>query len=184
MLAQNETAGSSSDADAHIEIIEASSEQHYRHAAQLIREFVSWCHARYAHRPGFVDSHFPKDDFEQELQNLHNKFAPPNATLLVAYVDGNAAGVVGYTKLNHDMCEMKRFYLAPKYQGLGLGRRLASALMSRAREAGFKHMCLETADLHTEAQRLYRKLGFVRTELFTRPPPEMRPFILAYKRVL
>ena len=80
--------------------------------------------------------------------------------LLLARVDGVEAGCVGLRRLDDGISEMKRLYVRPGSRGLGVGRRLAEAVVSAAREAGYTSIRLDTVPAMGEARRLYRSLGF------------------------
>ncbi|KAI4186065.1 MAG: hypothetical protein L6R41_003722 [Letrouitia leprolyta] len=67
-------------------------------------------------------------------------------------------------------CEMKRLYITPSARGTGLGFSLAMAIISIAREHGYKVMKLDTLSNMTAAKALYTKLGFVETEAYNETP--------------
>ncbi|TXS00620.1 GNAT family N-acetyltransferase, partial [Streptomyces sp. adm13(2018)] len=56
--------------------------------------------------------------------------------------------------------ELKRMYVIPEARGLGLARRILSALESDARTAGRTRMVLETGTAQPEAIALYTSSGY------------------------
>jgi putative acetyltransferase len=99
-------------------------------------------------------------NFEHELEALPGEYAPPGGTVIVAFVDGEAAGCVALRPLEDLVCEMKRLYVKPEQRGKGVGRALGAAVIERAREIGYASMRLDTLASMTEANGLYRSLGF------------------------
>jgi ribosomal protein S18 acetylase RimI-like enzyme len=99
-------------------------------------------------------------DFERELTELPGAYAPPHGNLLLARIDGEAAGCVALRRLDDDACEMKRLYIRPGHRGLGLGRLLVAAIVDDARSRGYRAMRLDTAPSMAAAQALYTELGF------------------------
>ena len=99
--------------------------------------------------------------FDKELAALPGDYAPPEGRLLLAEVDGKAAGCGALHPLDADTCEMKRLYVRPQFRGQRLGRILTERLIGEARSMGYKAMRLDTvADKMREAVELYRRLGF------------------------
>lgn len=106
---------------------------------------------------------FPLDfqDFERELAELPGAYAPPRGALLVARVDGAAAGCVALRPLDDDeTCELKRLYVDPEHRGFGLGGLLAAAVIGEARRLRYRRMRLDTVPGMEVAQALYARLGF------------------------
>jgi ribosomal protein S18 acetylase RimI-like enzyme len=99
--------------------------------------------------------------FDKELAALPGDYAPPEGRLLLAEVDGKAAGCGALHRLDADTCEMKRLYVRPQFRGQRLGRILTERLIGEARSMGYKAMRLDTvADKMREAVKLYGRLGF------------------------
>ena len=109
--------------------------------------------------------------FEDELASLPGKYAPPTGALLLARSAGKALGCVALRQLDADgRCEMKRLYVTPGGRGLGLGRRLAEAVIAEAQHLGYREMCLDTLRSMQRAIALYRSLGFVETGAYYATP--------------
>jgi len=107
-------------------------------------------------------------DFTSELANFPGKYAPPGGALLLARVDGEAAGAVALRQLESEICEMKRLYVRPAYRGTrttdgqSIGRALAYGIIEQARVLGYRRLRLDTiAGKMAAAVRLYRSMGFV-----------------------
>jgi putative acetyltransferase len=104
-------------------------------------------------------------DFHRELQDLPGKYAAPAGRLLLAYCNDDAAldGLAGcgaFRPLSAEICEMKRLYVRPEFRGKGIGCALVLALISAAREIGYRSLRLDTLPEMQDAQKLYEALGF------------------------
>jgi len=103
--------------------------------------------------------------FDQEIETLPSRYAPPRGRLLIAVLDGRPAGCIALRPLDElgpDVCEMKRMYVRPDARRRGLGRLMIERLLAEAQEIGYGVMKLDS-DIDPRfaaAIRLYRALGF------------------------
>jgi len=149
-----------------IEIYRAEGDEAIGHARALFREYAS--------RLG-VDLSF--QDFAREVAELPGEFAPPHGALLLATCDGQLAGCVGIRPFAEGACELKRLYVRHQYRGKGLGKRLATAAVERARECGYRRVRLDTLPWMQEAIAVYRSLGFRPIEPYRPNPVEGAVFM-------
>jgi len=117
----------------------------------------------YANSLGFSIAY---QGFEAEMAGLPGDYAAPAGAMLLARVDGAAAGAVGLRPLADpeqklSLCEMKHLYVRPEFRGLKLGRKLTEAVVAAGRSLDYDAMRLDTIEAMVEARALYTSLGFV-----------------------
>jgi putative acetyltransferase len=110
--------------------------------------------------------------FEAELAGLPGAYASPAGCLLLAWDGPVPIGCVAVRPIEPGICELKRLYVRPGYQGCGLGRALAVAAIERSTAAGHRAMRLDTLGTMVEAQGLYRSLGFEEIVAYNDHPVE------------
>jgi GNAT superfamily N-acetyltransferase len=116
-------------------------------------------------------------DFASELQELPGKYAFPAGRLLLAYhndtgASAHLAGCGALRPLSAEICEMKRLFVRPEFRGHGIGRAITLALISAAREIGYRAMRLDTLPEMREAHKLYEELGFREIAAYCSNPVE------------
>ncbi len=108
-------------------------------------------------------AHFCFGKLQEEVDGLPDSYRSHGGDMLVANVDGNAAGCVTYRGITAVAggCEMKRLWVRPAFRGSGLGEQLVLSAIERATEAGFSAMYLDTfpATMRS-AFEMYLRLGF------------------------
>lgn len=134
-----------------VEILDATSDPDIAAVKALFQEYAAFLN---------VDLCF--QGFDREIETFPDFYA----LLLLARVDGAAAAAIGLKDLGGGVCEMKRLYARPDFQGLGLGRRLCDALIDKARQRGFQKMRLDTLPRLERAISLYRQYGFVEIDKY------------------
>jgi hypothetical protein len=102
---------------------------------------------------------------EQEVARLPYSYLEKQGGCMVARVDGEPAGFVGWREVPAnvaaDVWERKRLWVRPLARGLNLGRTLTQAVVDRAVEARRKAIYLDTAPaVMATAHRLYLSMGF------------------------
>ena len=85
---------------------------------------------------------------------------------LIARLEGRPVGCAGLRALDADTAEIKRMWVAQEARGLGLARRMLTALEDRARDAGMRSVRLDTNRTLTEARSLYEKSGYKEIERY------------------
>lgn len=128
---------------------EASGANDLALARTLFEEYAAWL---------AVDLCF--QGFAQELATLPGAYAPPRGCLLLAGAARDAFGCIALRPLDAATGEVKRLYVQPRARGQGWGRRLAEALIARARAIGYRELKLDTLERMGEARALYARLGF------------------------
>ncbi|WP_246287968.1 GNAT family N-acetyltransferase [Desulfolutivibrio sulfoxidireducens] len=133
-------------------IRDAAGETDLRAARELFREYAA-----------SLDFGLEFQNFEEELAGLPGRYARPGGCLLVAEArigPVRFGGCVALRGLEPGVCEMKRLFVRPWFRGQGLGRRLAEAVIARARLEGYARMRLDTIATMVQANGLYLALGF------------------------
>lgn len=167
-----------------VQILEARSEKEYAEVAQCMSEFLAWMRTRYAERIWIIERYFDQKAWDDELAALSQRYPPPAGAVLLATVDGQPAGCVMFHDLGDRICEMKRLFVKPQFQGLGLGRRLTVALLELARERNYLKMRLDTGPLQPEAVALYQSLRFTDIGWYHDYPEDLKQVMRYMEREL
>lgn len=94
----------------------------------------------------------------------------PRGAFLVARLDGRAIGCGALKLLEPGMASIKRMWVDGSFRGLGLGRRILTALESQARELDVTILRLETNRDLGGADAFYRRNGYREVAPFNEDP--------------
>lgn len=101
-----------------------------------------------------------QQNYEEEIEKLEEKYAPPAGRIYLVYVGADLAGCVGMKKSDETHAELKRLYVRPEFRGHNLGEKLVRTIMADAGQAGYKWLRLDTLPGLKTALKLYRRMGF------------------------
>jgi len=132
------------------QIFQAETAVQIASARALFREYEKWLG---------LDLCF--QGFEDELENLPGKYAPPEGRLYLLNYNEHLSGCIALRKLKNDVCEMKRLYIRQNARGQGLGNTLIKKLIEEARQMGYTKMRLDTyPPKMAKAVKLYQSHDF------------------------
>lgn len=106
-----------------------------------------------------VHPHNPRETVEQDIEMIA-KFLPPNGRLKLAVLDNSVCGIGCLKSISDEIGEIKRMYVDPSFRRVGAGRGLLQALLTAAKEAGYKKVRLDSPKFMEAAHSLYRRFGF------------------------
>ena len=149
-----------------LHVLSAGDAEPLGHVRQFFRNYAGWLG---------VDLSFQK--FDEEMASLPGAYAPPHGRLYYAENDGRPAGCVGVRPFSEGVCEMKRLYVEPGQRGFGIGRDLAVAAITSAKELGYRKILLDTLPAMRIAVKLYRELGFQDAPAYYETPIEGTMFL-------
>ncbi len=113
-------------------------------------------------------------------------YRPPNGICYILKSESDVVGMGTIRKLNEGVGEIKRMYVRPQFRGKGIGKALLQELLNNAEEFKFSTIRLDSGAFMKDAQRLYRKFGFVEIEEYPQSeiPSDLRHlWIFMEKRI-
>jgi putative acetyltransferase len=131
------------------DFIIANTDQEYSIAALLFKEYAHWLN---------IDLQF--QHFEEELNSLKTMYAPPDGGLILCKIENEFMACVAIRKINNETAELKRMFVRPAFQGLGIGKILLQKAIELAKEANYSCIRLDTLNHMAPAINLYKRFGF------------------------
>ncbi len=89
----------------------------------------------------------------------------PGGEIVVAELDGVIVGTGALIKRSDEIFELAKMAVSTVYQGKGIGAKIVEVLVASARARGLAKLYLVSSTKLPQAVPLYRKLGFVDTDL-------------------
>jgi GNAT superfamily N-acetyltransferase len=143
-------------------VIRARSATEIQSVRDLVWKFFDALKARYPDMGDEVDEYILQQNVAGGLENVADYFLPPKGESFLVFHQDIPLGVVMLKPHGEGDGETNRMYVRGSARGLGLGRKLAEALLIEARQLGYGTVWLDALYRHVEALPLYEKLGFER----------------------
>jgi len=132
-----------------VNYIIAQTKEEYAMAAVLFKEYADW-----------LDIDLGFQHFNEELLQLIEMYGAPHGGIILCKKENKFIACVAVRKFEKDIAELKRMFVQPAYQGLGIGKKLLENAIDLAIKCGYKFIRLDTLNYMTAAINLYKKYGF------------------------
>ena len=131
------------------ENIHVHTDAEYEAAISLFRQYAAWLN---------IDLSF--QHFEEELVSLKEMYGPPVGGIILCKKGSAYAGCIAIRKIDAETAELKRMYVRPEFQQLGIGNALLQDALALAKKYHYKKIRLDTLSNMTPAINLYKRNGF------------------------
>ena len=104
---------------------------------------------------------------DKALDIMTETYNKERATYFVIDNNGKIIGGAGIAQLDNftgNVCELQKMYFLPEARGVGLGFKMMTACLEKAKSYGFEKCYLETMPYMDDARKLYKKVGFKKLE--------------------
>jgi len=113
----------------------------------------------------WLNKYLEVEEYDEKFLCNPNRFILKNGGhIFFARVNGEIVGTAALLNSGNRTYELVKMAVTDKWQGHGVGKKLALAVIDRARELGASRVILATSPKLERAGRLYRRLGFVETK--------------------
>ena len=100
------------------------------------------------------------EETDKDLSDLDNFYFDNKGWFAVIDHGNEIIGSYGIFRVSEKVCELRKMYLLPEYQGMGLGRLMMEDAIHQAKTLDYAEIILETNKLLDKAIHLYKKYGF------------------------
>jgi len=104
---------------------------------------------------------------DKATDQLYETYQKEKAIYFVLEYQNKVVGGAGIAQLDNfdgNVCELQKMYFLPEARGKGLGLKMISICLEKAKEFGFESCYLETLPYMKDAVKLYKKNGFKNLE--------------------
>ena len=108
-----------------------------------------------------IKTRYPSWNPDEGPQADSPDLVPPFGIWLVVDCNGRPAGCGGLVRVDADLAEVRRVFVAPCARGHGIARNLLHELEQHARQLGYQRLRLNTGDRQPEALALFRSVGYI-----------------------
>jgi putative acetyltransferase len=101
---------------------------------------------------------------DEALNDMHETYNKNTSAYYIIEHNKKVIGGAGIAQLDNcegRICEFQKMYFLPEARGLGLGSKLISICLAKAKEQGYEQCYLETMPYMDSAKALYAKNGFI-----------------------
>ncbi len=122
----------------------------------------------------------PEELAKSSLKHLDEMLPPEGRLVLARGEDGRLLGCGTLRRIRPDAVEMKRMFVRPEAQGLGLGKRLFEMRIEEARNMGCRAIYADTAKGNRPMLSIYERFGFNYIPRYSENgnPPEFEPHLV------
>jgi GNAT superfamily N-acetyltransferase len=131
------------------EYIIADTDDEYKHAALLFKEYAVWLN---------IDLGF--QHFEEELTEIKTMYALPKGGIILCKTGDEFIGCLGIRKIDSNTAELKRMFIKQAWQKQGIGKVLLGKAIKLAQKLNYTTIRLDTLNYMTPAIKLYKEYGF------------------------
>lgn len=99
---------------------------------------------------------------EKLLSDPNGKIIKKGGVIMFAKIESDVVGTCALIKNKNGIYELAKMAVTKKYRGREIGKRILGEIILRAKNLGVKELYLRTSPLLEQANRLYKKAGFVK----------------------
>lgn len=146
-----------------LKIYPFETEEDTENAKKLLKEYADFLKELMGkHSQSWVDYHHHK--ILNEANSLPREYISPKDCILLAKYKDEIASCIAISKINTNLCHLKRLYIKPQFRRMGIGRKLTEAIIKKAVQLKYKRIFLHTnVKLLIGVKELYLSFGFKET---------------------